>query len=30
MKVEKSNCKRLYGRSKWIEIKCVVFRDFGY
>ena len=28
-KVEKSNCKRLRGRSKLIEIKHVVFRGFG-
>ena len=30
LKVEKSNCKRLHGRSKWIEINYLVFRDFGW
>ena len=30
LKVEKSNWKRLHGRSKWIKIKHVVFRNFGW
>ena len=29
VKVEKGNCKRLNSRSKRIEIKPVLFRDFG-
>ena len=29
MKIEKNNCKGLHSRSKWTEIKHVLFRDFG-
>ena len=29
VKAEKSNRKRLHDKSKWIEIKHVVFRDIG-